>query len=64
MSEEQAKKLAQKFIEDQKRILEEYGDSVVKSKCKDAVASVQEIFKAIASKPTETRAKAASQAKS
>jgi hypothetical protein len=63
MSADQAKKLAQKFIEDQKRILEEYGDSVVKSKCKDAVASVQEIFKAIASRPA-ARAKAASQAKS
>jgi hypothetical protein len=51
MSKERAKKLARQFIEEQKRILEECGDGVVKSKCKDAVASVQEIFQAIASKP-------------
>jgi hypothetical protein len=63
MSEKQAKKLATQFIEDQKRILEEYGDSVVKSKCKDAVASVQQLFQAIASKQT-ANGKPASQTKS
>jgi uncharacterized membrane protein len=51
MSKEQAKKLAEKFIEEQERILVEYGDSVVKSKRKNAVASVQQIFQAIAAKP-------------
>ena len=51
MPEKEAKKLAEQFMEDQKRILEEYGDGVVKSKCKEAVASVQELFQAIASKP-------------
>ena len=40
MSKDQAKKLAEKFIEEQARILEEYGDSVVKSKRKNAVACV------------------------
>jgi hypothetical protein len=47
MSKEQAKKLAEKFIAEQAKILEAYGDSVVKSKRKDAVASVQQIFQAI-----------------
>jgi hypothetical protein len=52
MSKEKAKKLAEQFIKEQERILEKYGDSVVKSKRKNAVASVQRIFQAIASKPT------------
>ncbi len=47
MSEDRAKKMAQKFIEDQKRILEQYGDKVIQSKCNDAVSSVTKIFKAI-----------------
>jgi len=62
MSKEQAKKLAEKFIEEQVKILEEYGDSVVKSKRKDAIASVQQIFQAIGSK--STNGKSASHAKS
>ena len=52
MSKEQAKKLAEKFIAEQAKILEEYGDSVVKSKRKNAVASVQQIFQAIGSRNT------------
>ena len=62
MSEEQAKKLAEKFINEQVKILEEFGDSAVKSKRKDAVASVQQIFQAIGSK--QTNGKPASQTKS
>jgi len=62
MSKEQAKKLAEKFIEEQERILVKYGDSVVKSKRKNAVASVQQIFQEIASKSTDE--KTVSQAKS
>ena len=62
MSKDQAKKLAEKFIEEQERILLEYGDSVVKSKRKNAVASVQQIFQAIASKPVN--GKSVPQAKS
>jgi len=62
MSKEQAKKLAEKFMAAQTKIIEAYGDSVVKSKRKDAVASVQQIFQAIASRPTNR--KSAAQAKS
>jgi hypothetical protein len=56
MSKEQARKLAEKFIEGQERILVEFGDRVVKSKRKDAVASVQQIFQAIGSKSTNGNA--------
>jgi len=62
MSKEQAKKMAEKFIEEQARILEEYGDRVIKSKRKDAVASVQQIFQALGSK--STNGKSLSHAKS
>ena len=64
MSKEQAKKLAEKFIQEQERILEEYGDSVVKSKRKAAIASVQQIFQAIASRPASTPVKNGAHAKS
>jgi hypothetical protein len=50
MSKHEAKKLAEQFIDDQARILEEYGDKVIKSKRKKAVASVQQIFQALSSK--------------
>jgi hypothetical protein len=62
MSKEQARKLAEKFMAEQTKILEEYGDSVVKSKRKDAVASVQQIFQAIGSRPVN--GKSTAQAKS
>jgi vacuolar-type H+-ATPase subunit E/Vma4 len=62
MSKDQAKRLAEKFIDEQARILEEYGDRVIKSKRKSAVASVQQIFQAIGSKSTD--GKAVSHAKS
>ena len=52
MSKAEAKKMAEKFIEEQKRILEQYGDGVVKSKCKEAVMSVQAVFQQIAAKPS------------
>ncbi|PYT64787.1 MAG: hypothetical protein DMG41_39150 [Acidobacteria bacterium] len=64
MSKEQAKKLAEEFIQSQERILEEYGDSVVKSKRKNAIASVQQIFQAITSRPAKTPAKNGTHAKS
>lgn len=62
MSKEQARKLAEKFMKEQERIIESYGDKVVKSKHKSAVASVQRIFQAIGSRPTN--GKSASRAKS
>jgi hypothetical protein len=62
MSKDQAKKLAERFIREQEQILEEYGDSVLKSKRKSAVESVQQIFREIASK--QTNGKSTSQAKS
>jgi hypothetical protein len=52
MSDDRAKQMAQKFIEGQKKILEQYGDKVIQSKCKDAVSSVTKVFKAINSKDT------------
>ena len=50
MSSDDIKKLAQQFIDEQKRILEEHGDGVVRSKYKDAVASAQKTFEAISAK--------------
>lgn len=63
MSKTEARKLAEQFMKEQQRILEEHGDRVVKSRCKGAVASVQQIFEAIANKPS-LKAKAATQGKS
>jgi hypothetical protein len=47
---DEARALARKFIEEQKRILEEHGDGVVEEKYKHAVASVQEVFQTLAAK--------------
>lgn len=48
MSAQQAKELAQRFIEEQKRILGKHGDAPVRaSKCKEAVSSVQKTFQAL-----------------
>jgi hypothetical protein len=47
MSDAQIKKLARTFIEEQKKILEEYGDGVVRSKCADAVKGAQKTFRMI-----------------
>jgi hypothetical protein len=42
MSSQQAKELAQKFIEEQKRILNKHGDTSVRTK--EAVTSAQKTF--------------------
>lgn len=55
MSNAQAKQMAEKFIEEQKKILEQYGDKVVQSKCKDAVTSVAKVFKAIGASQTHAK---------
>jgi hypothetical protein len=55
MSEQQVKQLAKTFIEEQKRILEEYGDGVVRSEYNDAVASAQRTFAAITAKPKPSK---------
>jgi hypothetical protein len=47
MSTDDTKKLAKQFIDDQKRILEQHGDRVVRSKYKDAIAGAQRTFEAI-----------------
>lgn len=47
MSNEQIKELAKTFINEQKRVLEEYGDSVVRSKYKEAVQGAQRTFQMI-----------------
>ncbi|HKM81920.1 MAG TPA: hypothetical protein VJY15_13285 [Candidatus Acidoferrum sp.] len=54
MSNERAKILAQKFMEEQKKILREYGDTVVESNCKEAVSSVTKVFKAIGTSPKQS----------
>jgi hypothetical protein len=51
MSKHDAKELAKRFIDEQSRILESHGDSVVRSKYKDAVAGAQKTFEAISAKP-------------
>ena len=51
MSKKQLKQLAKTFIEEQKRILEEYGDGVVRSKYNDAIASAQKTFASMSAKP-------------
>lgn len=47
MSDAQIKKLAKTFIDEQKKILEEYGDGVVRSKYKDAVEGARKTFRMI-----------------
>ena len=49
MSGAQIKKIAKTFIEDQKRILEQHGDGIAKSKYKEAVAGAQRTFQMISS---------------
>jgi hypothetical protein len=49
MSDARIKKLAKTFIEEQKRILEEYGDGVVRSKYKEAVEGARKTFRMISS---------------
>lgn len=44
MSKNEVKKLAKKYIEDQKQILESHGDSVVRSKYKQALEGAQKTF--------------------
>ena len=50
MSKNEAKEFAKRFIEEQKRILESYGDTVVRAKYNDAVNGAQRTFETI-SKP-------------
>ena len=51
MLNDEIKKIAKQFIDDQKRILEEHGDSVVRSRYQDALASAEKTFKAISAPP-------------
>ena len=53
MSRIDTRTLARQFMEAQKRILEEYGDSVVLSKYKDAVASAEKTFAAMSHRATQ-----------
>jgi hypothetical protein len=59
MSDQKVRKLARAYMNEQKKILKEYGDSVVQSKYNEAVVAVERIFREIANKP-----KASAQAKS
>ena len=60
MSEKELKKFARDFIHEQKRILEEHGDKVVRSKYNDAVTSAEKTFRSISSKPKAKAAQASS----
>jgi hypothetical protein len=55
MSEKQLKQLAKTFIDEQKRILEEHGDGIVRSKYNDAILSAQKTFASLAAKPKLTK---------
>jgi len=55
--ETQAKKIARQFISDQKRILEEFGDSAVSAKYKEAIASAEKTFQVLCSKPKPSNGK-------
>ncbi len=51
MAPEQVKRLAREFIEGQKQILEEFGDSAIASKIKEEIESAEKTFQALLSKP-------------
>jgi hypothetical protein len=51
MSNAQIKILAKQFIDEQKRILEEHGDRVVRSKYKEAIVSAEKTFQKMSAKP-------------
>ncbi len=53
MSKNDVKKLAEQFIAEQKRILEEHGDTIVRSKYKDAIEGARKTFSAISAKPPQ-----------
>jgi hypothetical protein len=55
MSNDQIKKLAKTFIEEQRRILEEHGDGVVRSKYNAAIASAQKTFASMTAKPKSAK---------
>lgn len=48
MSKNEAKELAKKYIEEQRRILESHGDTVVRAKFREAVNGAQKTFEMIA----------------
>jgi hypothetical protein len=51
VTSEQVKKLAREFMKDQKRILEEFGDSAVASKIKEETESAEKTFQGLISIP-------------
>ncbi len=53
MSTEQIRKFARQFIDEQKKILEEHGDAIVRSKYKAAIRSAQRTFEEISAKPSQ-----------
>lgn len=48
MSKNEAKELAKRYIQEQKKVLESHGDSVVRGKFKEAVNGAQKTFETIA----------------
>lgn len=47
MSKTEARELAKKYIEEQRRVLESHGDSALRSKVKEAVDGAQRTFEII-----------------
>jgi hypothetical protein len=51
VTSEQVKKIAKDFIDSQKQILEEFGDSAVVSKLKEEIVSAERTFHNLCCKP-------------
>jgi hypothetical protein len=64
MTDTEVKKLARQFMNEQKEILEEHGDTVVRSKYKEAVLSAERTFRAIVSGTAATAKTPSAQSKS
>ncbi len=60
MSGNQIKQLAKNFIDDQKRILKEHGDGIVKSKYREAVDGARKTFETISAASAKLRASSGS----
>jgi hypothetical protein len=57
MSNNDVKKLAKRFIDEQRRILERHGDGIVRSKYKEAIAGAQKTFEGIISAKSQVTPK-------
>jgi hypothetical protein len=60
MSDKKIRQLARRFMNEQKKILEEHGDRVVRGKYHQAVASAERTFREIASATAKAKSASAS----